>query len=175
MGCPCDVAKSVAESKSFHLEFCWLETPHKRQRLVRTYDVEGLAVSSTYFSETKLWILSLYFAFINNLSFLFSIEKAHTVLFSRWGVYVDGFAWVMLHALLSLTKSQRDWSNQILFSRPKTPLSGCWHLSSPFTIIIFQNTPPSTNATFVQLFFLFLLYILTLDNDLRWKCRDIRS
>ncbi|KAK9271740.1 hypothetical protein L1049_002103 [Liquidambar formosana] len=54
MGCPCDVAKSVAESKSFHLEFCWLESPGKRQRLVRTYDVEGLAVSSTYFSETKI-------------------------------------------------------------------------------------------------------------------------
>ncbi|KAJ1398746.1 hypothetical protein SESBI_30840 [Sesbania bispinosa] len=54
MGCPCDIAKSVAESKSFHLEFCWLETPDKRQRLVRTYDVEGLAVSSTYFFETKL-------------------------------------------------------------------------------------------------------------------------
>ncbi|KAK7381271.1 hypothetical protein VNO78_33842 [Psophocarpus tetragonolobus] len=54
MGCPCDVAKSVAESKSFHLEFCWLETPDKRQRLVRTYDVQGLAVSSTYFFETKL-------------------------------------------------------------------------------------------------------------------------
>ncbi|CAJ1947052.1 unnamed protein product [Sphenostylis stenocarpa] len=54
MGCPCDVAKSVAESKSFHLEFCWLETPDKRQRLVRTYDVQGLAVSSTYFYETKL-------------------------------------------------------------------------------------------------------------------------
>ncbi|XP_027358667.1 uncharacterized protein LOC113867500 [Abrus precatorius] len=54
MGCPCDVAKSVAESKSFHLEFCWLETPDKRQRLVRTYDVQGLAVSSTYFLETKL-------------------------------------------------------------------------------------------------------------------------
>lgn len=54
MGCPCDVAKSVAESKSFHLEFCWLESPSKRQRLVRTYDVEGLAVSSTYFYETKL-------------------------------------------------------------------------------------------------------------------------
>lgn len=53
MGCPCDVAKSVAESKSFHLEFCWLETPNLRQRLVRTYDVQGLAVSSTYFSETK--------------------------------------------------------------------------------------------------------------------------
>ncbi|GMY13744.1 PRUPE_3G262000 [Fagus crenata] len=54
MGCPCDVAKNVAESKSFHLEFCWLEAPGKRQRLVRTYDVEGLAVSSTYYSEIKL-------------------------------------------------------------------------------------------------------------------------
>ncbi|KAL9427247.1 hypothetical protein AB3S75_029439 [Citrus x aurantiifolia] len=54
MGCPCDIAKSVAEFKSFHLEFGWVETPCKRQRLVRTYDVEGLAVSSTYFSEIKL-------------------------------------------------------------------------------------------------------------------------
>lgn len=54
MGCPSDISKNVAESKSFHLEFCWLESPEKRQRLVRTYDVEGLAVSSTYFSETKM-------------------------------------------------------------------------------------------------------------------------
>ncbi|KAJ0254006.1 DUF3598 domain-containing protein [Hirschfeldia incana] len=54
MGCPCDVAKSVAELKSFHLEFCWLESSGSRQRLVRTYDHEGLAVSSTYFSETKV-------------------------------------------------------------------------------------------------------------------------
>lgn len=54
MGCPCDVGKHVAEAKSFHLEFCWLESPTKRQRLVRTYDVDGLAVSSTYFLETKL-------------------------------------------------------------------------------------------------------------------------
>ncbi|CAI9109762.1 OLC1v1009657C1 [Oldenlandia corymbosa var. corymbosa] len=54
MGCPCDVAKCVQESKSFHLELCWLESPGKRQRLVRTYDVEGLAVSSTYFLETKV-------------------------------------------------------------------------------------------------------------------------
>ncbi|KAK6913301.1 protein of unknown function DUF3598, Biogenesis factor required for ATP synthase 1-like [Dillenia turbinata] len=54
MGCPCDVARSVAESKSFHLEFCWVESPGKRQRLVRTYDVEGLAVSSTYFFESKM-------------------------------------------------------------------------------------------------------------------------
>nr|XP_018483899.1 PREDICTED: uncharacterized protein LOC108854754 [Raphanus sativus] len=54
MGCPCDVAKSVAELKSFHLEFCWLESSGSRQRLVRTYDHEGLAVSSTYFSETRV-------------------------------------------------------------------------------------------------------------------------
>lgn len=53
MGCPSDVAKSVQESKPFHLELCWLESPDKRQRLVRTYDVEGLAVSSTYFLETR--------------------------------------------------------------------------------------------------------------------------
>ncbi|CAH9084461.1 unnamed protein product [Cuscuta europaea] len=54
MGCPSDVAKSVKESKSFHLELCWLESSQKRQRLVRTFDVGGLAVSSTYFFETKL-------------------------------------------------------------------------------------------------------------------------
>ncbi|KAL4368365.1 hypothetical protein GQ457_05G009980 [Hibiscus cannabinus] len=54
MGYPSDIAKSVAESKSFHLEFCWLEAPGKRQRLVRTYDAEGLAVSSTYFSEVRV-------------------------------------------------------------------------------------------------------------------------
>ncbi|CAA7051867.1 unnamed protein product [Microthlaspi erraticum] len=54
MGCPCDVSKSVAELKSFHLEFCWLESPVSRQRLVRTYDHEGMAVSSTYFSEVKV-------------------------------------------------------------------------------------------------------------------------
>ncbi|KAL2528709.1 hypothetical protein Fot_21310 [Forsythia ovata] len=52
MGCPSDVAKSVQESKSFHLELCWVESPGKRQRLVRTYDVEGLAVSSTNLSKT---------------------------------------------------------------------------------------------------------------------------
>ncbi|XP_051117300.1 uncharacterized protein LOC127242009 [Andrographis paniculata] len=53
MGCPTDVAKSVQELKSFHLELCWAESPSKRQRLVRTFDAEGLAVSSTYFLETK--------------------------------------------------------------------------------------------------------------------------
>lgn len=54
IGCPCDVRNSVEQSKSFHLEFCWMDSPGKRQRLVRTYDVEGLAVSSTYISETRV-------------------------------------------------------------------------------------------------------------------------
>ncbi|KAJ0980217.1 hypothetical protein J5N97_008472 [Dioscorea zingiberensis] len=54
MGCPCNIAKSVAQLQSFHLEFCWMESPNKRQRLVRTFDVEGLAVSSTYFYEVKV-------------------------------------------------------------------------------------------------------------------------
>lgn len=54
MGCPSDISESLAESKPFHVEFCWLESPDKRQRLVRTYDVEGLAVSSTYFLETRV-------------------------------------------------------------------------------------------------------------------------
>ncbi|KAI3995462.1 hypothetical protein MKX01_006684 [Papaver californicum] len=54
MACPCNIANSIAELKSFHLEFCWLESPNKRQRLIRTYDVEGLAVSSTYIYETKI-------------------------------------------------------------------------------------------------------------------------
>lgn len=53
MGYPSEIAKSVQESKSFHLELCWLESANKRQRLVRTFDVEGLAVSSTYFVETR--------------------------------------------------------------------------------------------------------------------------
>ncbi|XP_077223849.1 glutamate NMDA receptor subunit epsilon-1, putative (DUF3598) [Tasmannia lanceolata] len=54
MGCPCDVGKSVAQSQSFHLEFCWMEILGKRQRLIRTYDVEGLAVSTTYIFEVKV-------------------------------------------------------------------------------------------------------------------------
>ncbi|RAL40860.1 hypothetical protein DM860_008558 [Cuscuta australis] len=55
MGCPSDIAKSVKDSKSFHLELCWLDSlAQKRQRLVRTFDVQGLVVSSTYFFETKL-------------------------------------------------------------------------------------------------------------------------
>ncbi|XP_078442412.1 glutamate NMDA receptor subunit epsilon-1, putative (DUF3598) [Wolffia australiana] len=53
VGCPCDVSRCVAEMQSFHLEFCWMESSNQRQRLVRTYDSQGLPVSSTYFLETK--------------------------------------------------------------------------------------------------------------------------
>uniref|UniRef100_A0A0D9VZ96 Uncharacterized protein n=1 Tax=Leersia perrieri TaxID=77586 RepID=A0A0D9VZ96_9ORYZ len=54
MGYPSDIGKIVNELDSFHLEFCWMESPGKRQRLVRTYDSAGLAVSSTYYFETKV-------------------------------------------------------------------------------------------------------------------------
>lgn len=54
MGYPSDISKSISQLDSFHLEFCWMESPGKRQRLVRTYDAAGLAVSSTYFFETKV-------------------------------------------------------------------------------------------------------------------------
>lgn len=54
MGCPSDIGKNVAQSQSFHLEFCWMESPEKRQKLVRTFDMEGLVVSSTYFYEIKV-------------------------------------------------------------------------------------------------------------------------
>ncbi|PUZ76483.1 hypothetical protein GQ55_1G294600 [Panicum hallii var. hallii] len=54
MGYPSDISKCVAQLDSFHLEFCWMESPGKRQRLVRTYGSAGLAVSSTYFLESKV-------------------------------------------------------------------------------------------------------------------------
>ncbi|CAN6470068.1 unnamed protein product [Victoria cruziana] len=54
MACPEDLSKNVAKSQSFHLEFCWMESSDRRQRLVRTFDIDGLAVSSTYFFETKV-------------------------------------------------------------------------------------------------------------------------
>ncbi|XP_042469870.1 uncharacterized protein LOC122052433 isoform X1 [Zingiber officinale] len=53
MGCPCDIGRHVAQLQPFHLEFCWMESLEKRQRLVRTYDTDGLVVSTTYFYEIK--------------------------------------------------------------------------------------------------------------------------
>lgn len=67
MGYPSDISKSVAQLDSFHLEFCWMESPGKRQRLVRTYDSAGLAVSSTHFLETKVWSKSYNFNIHNVL------------------------------------------------------------------------------------------------------------
>ena len=58
MGYPSDISKCVSQLDSFHLELCWMESPGKRQRLVRTYDSAGLAVSSSYFLENKAWITS---------------------------------------------------------------------------------------------------------------------
>eukprot|EP01018_Ginkgo_biloba_P014165 Gb_30962 [translate_table: standard] len=54
LACPTSVGGSVTQSQSFHLEFCWMESPDKRRRLVRTYDVQGLAVSTTYINEIKV-------------------------------------------------------------------------------------------------------------------------
>lgn len=54
LACPTSVAKSVAETQSFFLEFSWMESPGKRRRLVRTFDVQGVVVSTTYINETKL-------------------------------------------------------------------------------------------------------------------------
>ncbi|VAI22180.1 unnamed protein product [Triticum turgidum subsp. durum] len=54
MGYPSDISKCIEQLDPFNLEFCWMESPGKRQRLVRTFDSAGLAVSSTYFIETKV-------------------------------------------------------------------------------------------------------------------------
>ncbi|KAF7074768.1 hypothetical protein CFC21_079592 [Triticum aestivum] len=54
MGYPSDISKCIEQLDPFNLEFCWMESPGKRQRLVRTFDSAGLAVSSTYFLETKV-------------------------------------------------------------------------------------------------------------------------
>lgn len=54
LACPTSVAKSVAETQSFFLEFSWMESPGKRRRLVRTFDFQGVVVSTTYINETKL-------------------------------------------------------------------------------------------------------------------------
>jgi hypothetical protein len=50
---PSDISKSVAQLDSFHLEFCWMESPGKRQRVVRTYDSAGLAVCQPTFLRPK--------------------------------------------------------------------------------------------------------------------------
>ncbi|GFS32463.1 glutamate NMDA receptor subunit epsilon-1, putative [Actinidia rufa] len=45
MGCPSHIAKHVAESNPFHLEFCWLESPRKRQRLRSAVEKEVINIA----------------------------------------------------------------------------------------------------------------------------------
>eukprot|EP00252_Welwitschia_mirabilis_P013408 TRINITY_DN2949_c0_g1_i1.p1 TRINITY_DN2949_c0_g1~~TRINITY_DN2949_c0_g1_i1.p1 ORF type:complete len:400 (-),score=76.13 TRINITY_DN2949_c0_g1_i1:34-1233(-) len=54
MACPTDISKCVNDTQSFCLEFSWMESPGTRQRLVRTFDVQGLVVSTTYITEAKI-------------------------------------------------------------------------------------------------------------------------
>ncbi|CAM6129384.1 unnamed protein product [Calypogeia fissa] len=50
---PISVGRSVGRSQSFAFEFSWMQSPGQRQRLVRTYDTDGLVVSTTWSLETK--------------------------------------------------------------------------------------------------------------------------
>eukprot|EP00250_Pteridium_aquilinum_P028279 c36890_g1_i1 orf=68-1228(+) len=51
---PVNVGQSVGRSQAFYFEFSWIYSPEKRRRLVRTYDTDGLVVSSTFVDEVKL-------------------------------------------------------------------------------------------------------------------------
>ncbi|KAH7441486.1 hypothetical protein KP509_03G040100 [Ceratopteris richardii] len=51
---PVNVGKSVGRSQAFCFEFSWVYSPGKRRRLVRTYDTDGLVVSSTFVEEVKV-------------------------------------------------------------------------------------------------------------------------
>ncbi|KAI5073330.1 hypothetical protein GOP47_0011343 [Adiantum capillus-veneris] len=51
---PVNVGQSVGRSQAFYFEFSWVYSPGKRRRLVRTYDTDGLVVSSTFVEEVKL-------------------------------------------------------------------------------------------------------------------------
>ncbi|KAL3696190.1 hypothetical protein R1sor_010266 [Riccia sorocarpa] len=51
---PVSVGRSVGRSQSFYFEFCWMESPGKRRRIVRTHDTDGLVVSTMLSSERKV-------------------------------------------------------------------------------------------------------------------------
>lgn len=51
---PVNVGQSVGRSQAFYFEFSWVYSPGRRRRLVRTYDTDGLVVSSTFVDEVKL-------------------------------------------------------------------------------------------------------------------------
>lgn len=54
MAAPVNVGQSVGRSQAFYFEFSWIYSPGKRRRLVRTYDTEGIVVSTTFVDEVKL-------------------------------------------------------------------------------------------------------------------------
>lgn len=53
MTSPVSVGKSVGKSQSFYFEFGWSERPGYRRRLVRTFDTDGVVVSTTLSTEFK--------------------------------------------------------------------------------------------------------------------------
>lgn len=121
MGYPSDISKSVAQLDSFHLEFCWMESPGKRQRLVRTYDSAGLAVSSTYFSETKVWVtVSSYKMYCNE--------------FCKWSNNLTNYfccsvhdTWVyILRFFFSLSKRQKFINQAALFFLKNQAARSCF-------------------------------------------------
>lgn len=50
---PVNVGQSVGRSQAFCFEFSWIHSPGRRRRLVRTYDTDGVVVSTTFVDETK--------------------------------------------------------------------------------------------------------------------------
>lgn len=54
MTCPGSVGQSVGRKQAFYFEFSWMESPGQRRRLVRTYDTDGLVVSTSLATESKL-------------------------------------------------------------------------------------------------------------------------
>jgi hypothetical protein len=52
--CPGSVGRSVGRAQSFNFEFSWIESPGQRRRLVRTYDVDGVVVSTSLAIEAKV-------------------------------------------------------------------------------------------------------------------------
>ncbi|XP_002966592.2 uncharacterized protein LOC9652367 isoform X1 [Selaginella moellendorffii] len=50
---PISVGNCVKKSRSFFLEFAWIESPNQRRRIIRTYDTTGVVVSTTLCNESK--------------------------------------------------------------------------------------------------------------------------
>jgi len=51
---PGSVGQSVGRKQAFYFEFSWIQSPVHRRRLVRTYDTDGLVVSTSLATESKL-------------------------------------------------------------------------------------------------------------------------